>query len=39
MSKPLQLANANQESEPLRSAADLRPKINISQLHQSRIGK
>ncbi|ENN71778.1 uncharacterized protein LOC109543800 isoform X2 [Dendroctonus ponderosae] len=38
MSKPLQLANTNQESEPLRSAADLRPQINISQLHQSRIG-
>ncbi|KAF7284501.1 uncharacterized protein LOC143196160 [Rhynchophorus ferrugineus] len=38
VTKPLQLANATQESEPLRSETDLRPKINSSQLHQSRIG-
>ncbi|CAG9762260.1 unnamed protein product [Ceutorhynchus assimilis] len=38
VSKPFQLANAAQESEPLRTEADLRPQINISQLHQSRIG-
>ncbi|CAH1365154.1 hypothetical protein MTP99_001446 [Tenebrio molitor] len=35
--KPLQLAGSSAESEPLQ-AEDLRPQINISQLHQSRIG-
>jgi len=39
MSKPLQLASTSQEAEPLRTNADLRPQINVSQLHQSRIGE
>ncbi|XP_066262141.1 uncharacterized protein [Euwallacea similis] len=38
ISKPLQLASTSQESEPLKTGADLRPQINVSQLHQSRIG-
>ncbi|KAL1497504.1 hypothetical protein ABEB36_008454 [Hypothenemus hampei] len=38
ISKPFQLANATQrESQPLQGDA-LRPQINVSQLHQSRIG-
>lgn len=39
VTKPLQLASSTpQESELLKSDSDLKPKINSSQLHQSRIG-
>lgn len=37
ITKPLQLAS-NAETEPLKSESELRPQINVSQLHQSRIG-
>ncbi|XP_018579999.1 uncharacterized protein LOC108917739 [Anoplophora glabripennis] len=38
VAKPFQLASNTYETEPLQNEADLRPQINISQLHQSRIG-
>ncbi|CAG9813252.1 unnamed protein product [Phaedon cochleariae] len=38
ITKPLQLASNNLETQPLRDEPDLRNRINLSQLHQSRIG-
>ncbi|KAJ8966748.1 hypothetical protein NQ317_011162 [Molorchus minor] len=38
VAKPLQLASNTLETEPLQNKPELRPQINISQLHQSRIG-
>ncbi|KAJ8941719.1 hypothetical protein NQ318_023315 [Aromia moschata] len=38
VAKPFQLASSSHETEPLRDESNLRPQINLSQLHQSRIG-
>lgn len=38
MARPLQLSSNSQEVEPLQNESFLKSQINVSQLHQSRLG-